>query len=71
VRFRFLNDAAAARTALDECAALHPPAEVSGLVQGLSEEIDAALAVARRPRRPRQLRARRRRARSAPRPVAP
>jgi hypothetical protein len=44
VRFRFLNDAAAARTALHECAALHPPAEVSGLVQGLSEEIDAALA---------------------------
>ena len=44
VRFRFLQDAATARTTLDQCAALHPPAEVTGLVQGLSEEIDAALA---------------------------
>jgi hypothetical protein len=44
VRFRFLADAATARTALDQCAALHPPAEITGLVQGLSEEIDAALA---------------------------
>jgi len=44
VRFRFLEDAATARTALDQCAALHPPAEVTGLVQGLSEEIDTALA---------------------------
>jgi hypothetical protein len=44
VRFRFLGDAATARTALDQCAALHPPAEVTGLVHGLSEEIDAALA---------------------------
>lgn len=44
VRFRFLKDAATARTALDQCAALHPPAEVAGLVQGLSDEIDAALA---------------------------
>ena len=44
MRFRFLKDAATARTALDQCAALHPPAEVTGLVEGLSEEIDAALA---------------------------
>ena len=44
VRFRFLKDAATARTTLDQCVALHPPAEVTGLVEGLSEEIDAALA---------------------------
>ena len=44
VRFRFMNDATTARAALDRCAALHPPAEVNGLVQGLSDEIDAALA---------------------------
>jgi hypothetical protein len=44
VRFRFLHDAATARTALDQCAAHHPPVELSGLVQGMSEEIDAALA---------------------------
>jgi len=44
VRFRFLQDAATARTTLDKCVALHPPAEVTGLVQGLSDEIDAAVA---------------------------
>jgi hypothetical protein len=49
VRFRFLSDAATARTALDRCVALHPPAEVAGLVQGLSAEIDAALGGAASP----------------------
>jgi tetratricopeptide (TPR) repeat protein len=43
VEFRFLGDAAAARPALDRCIALDPPAEVAGQVQGLAEDIEAAL----------------------------
>jgi tetratricopeptide (TPR) repeat protein len=44
VQFRFLGDAVAARPALDQCVALDPPAEVAGQVQGLADDIDAALA---------------------------
>ena len=35
VRFRFLKDAATARTTLDQCVALHPPAEVDRPGRGL------------------------------------
>ena len=44
VRFRFLNDAATAREALDRCTALDPPAEVASQLSGLSADIDAAMA---------------------------
>jgi tetratricopeptide (TPR) repeat protein len=43
VQFRFLDDAAAAQPALERCVALDPPAEVAGQVQGLAEDIEAAL----------------------------
>jgi tetratricopeptide (TPR) repeat protein len=44
VLFRFLDDAAAAQPALEQCVALDPPAEVAGQVQGLAADIEAALA---------------------------
>jgi tetratricopeptide (TPR) repeat protein len=44
VQFRFLGDAAAAQPALEQCVALDPPSEVAGQVQGLAEDIEAALA---------------------------
>lgn len=40
--FRFLDDADAARPEVDQCLASNPPAEVSGLVEGLAAEISAA-----------------------------
>ena len=44
VHFRFLDDAEAAQPALERCAALDPPTQVAGLVEGLAAEIEAALA---------------------------
>ena len=46
VRFRFLNDPAAARPAVDRCQALNPPAALATEVAGLAAEIDTALATA-------------------------
>jgi hypothetical protein len=43
IRFRMYNDAAGAAPAVNQCLALSPPAEVAGLVQGLQQEITAAL----------------------------
>jgi hypothetical protein len=43
VRFRLYNDAAGAAPAVNQCLALKPPSEVAGLVQGLQQEITAAL----------------------------
>jgi hypothetical protein len=43
VRFRLYNDAAGAAPAVDQCLALNPPSEVAGLVQGLQQEITAAI----------------------------
>jgi tetratricopeptide (TPR) repeat protein len=43
VHFRFLGDAATAKPALDRCIALDPPAEVAGQVQGLADDVEAAL----------------------------
>jgi hypothetical protein len=44
VRFRMMNDAPGASPAVDRCLALNPPQQVLGLVQGLKQEIDAAVA---------------------------
>ena len=43
-RFRFYNDATGAKPAIDACLSHNPPQAVSGLVQNLGAEIDAALA---------------------------
>ena len=43
--FRFLDDAEAAKGEVDACLAANPPAEVATLVQGLSDQIDEAIAV--------------------------
>jgi hypothetical protein len=44
VRFRIVDDPAGASPAVDQCLALNPPQQVLGLVQGLKQEIDAAVA---------------------------
>jgi hypothetical protein len=44
VRFRMFSDAAGASAPVQQCLALNPPQEVLGLVQGLKQEIDAAVA---------------------------
>ena len=44
VRFRMFNDATGASAPVQQCLALNPPQEVLGLVQGLKDEIDAAVA---------------------------
>jgi len=44
VLFRFGNDAPAAKVALDECRAKNPPAVVTGFVDSILAEVDAALA---------------------------
>ena len=44
VHFRFLGDAASARPQIAECTANNPPQEVRQFVEGISAEIDAALA---------------------------
>lgn len=44
VRFRFFEDAAGAKAAVDACLAADPPAVVAGLVTKLKTDIDAALA---------------------------
>lgn len=44
VQFRFLGDAASARPQIAECTANNPPQEVRQFVEGISAEIDAALA---------------------------
>ena len=49
VRFRFLDDPAAARPAVDRCQALNPPAALATEVAGLAAEIDTALATAASP----------------------
>jgi tetratricopeptide (TPR) repeat protein len=43
VRFRMFGDAAGASAPVQQCLALNPPQEVVGLVQGLKQEIDAAV----------------------------
>jgi hypothetical protein len=43
VRFRMFADAAGASAPVQQCLALNPPQEVLGLVQGLKQEIDAAV----------------------------
>jgi predicted anti-sigma-YlaC factor YlaD len=43
VRFRMYNDAAGALPPVKQCLALNPPSEVAGLVQGLQQQITAAL----------------------------
>jgi len=44
VRFRMLADAAGASAPVRQCLALDPPQDVLGLVQGLKQEIDGAVA---------------------------
>jgi hypothetical protein len=44
IEFRYRSDAAAAKQPVDTCLAANPPQEVRGLVEGLKNEIDAALA---------------------------
>ncbi len=44
VRFRFFEDAAGSKAAVDACLAANPPAVVAGLVTKLKSDIDAALA---------------------------
>jgi hypothetical protein len=46
VRFRYLGDPGTAKDALARCEALHPPSEVSALIAGLQQDIDASLASA-------------------------
>lgn len=43
VLFRFGNDAAGAKAALEECRAKNPPAVVTGFVDSITAEVDAAL----------------------------
>ncbi len=43
VRFRYLNDAATAKTELARCQALDPPGAVAGLIGSLGQDIDAEL----------------------------
>lgn len=43
VKFRFAGDAQGAKAALDLCEASNPPAEVSGFVDSIRAEVDAAL----------------------------
>jgi tetratricopeptide (TPR) repeat protein len=43
VLFRFGNDAAASKAALDECVAMNPPAVVKGFVDAIVSEVNAAL----------------------------
>jgi tetratricopeptide (TPR) repeat protein len=43
VYFRFGNDAAAAKAALDTCQAMNPPAVVTSFVDAIVAEVDAAL----------------------------
>jgi tetratricopeptide (TPR) repeat protein len=43
IRFRMFSDAAGASAPVQQCLALNPPQEVVGLVQGLKQEIDAAV----------------------------
>ena len=42
--FRFLGDAAKAKPQIGECTANDPPQEVRQFVEGIEDEIDAALA---------------------------
>jgi len=44
IRFRMFSDAAGASAPVAQCLALNPPQEVLGLVEGLKQEIDAAVA---------------------------
>jgi len=44
IRFRMFSDAAGASAPVQQCLALNPPQEVLGLVQGLKQEIDGAVA---------------------------
>jgi hypothetical protein len=44
VRFRMQADAAGASAPVRQCLALDPPQDVLGLVQGLKQEIDGAVA---------------------------